>query len=104
MVLRDRYETLFQIYNHSLEASDHPFALIMMNWNEDVVSHGTLYERMRQYIDMEIQKYFGLSFNEFIDQPTYVVMLQLEVAEARLRKEAPLHDAAREALDNLTKK
>ena len=104
MVLRDRYETSFQIYNHSLESSDHPFALIMMNWNEDSISQGSLHERMNQYIDYDIQKYFGLSFIEFIEQPTYVILMQLEIAVGRLKKEAPLHDAARDALNSLNKK
>lgn len=102
MVLRDRYETSFQIYNHSDKAGEHPFALIMMNWNEDVITNGTLHERMNQYIDRDIQKYFGLSFHEFIDQPTYVITMQLEIAEDRIRKEAPLNDAARQALQNLS--
>lgn len=102
MVLRDRYETSFQIYNHNEKAGEHPFALIMMNWNEDVLSSGPLHERMNQFIDRDIQKYFGLSFSEFIDQPSYVINMQLEVAEEKIRKEAPLADAARQALQNLT--
>jgi hypothetical protein len=101
MVLRDRYETSFNIYNHNEKAGDHPFALIMMNWNEDTVTAGSLHERMNQYIDRDIQKYFGLSFNEFIDQPTYVIAMQLEVAEDRIRKEAPLNEAAHRVLQNL---
>jgi hypothetical protein len=101
MVLRDRYETSFQIYNHNEKAGDHPFSLIMMNWNEDTVTGGALYERMSQYVDRDIQKYFGLSFYEFIEQPTYVITMQLEIAEDRIRKEAPLNEAARQALQGL---
>jgi hypothetical protein len=101
MVLRDRYETSFKIYDHNEKAGDHPFALIMMNWNEDTVTAGSLHERMVQYIDRDIQKYFGISFNEFIEQPTYVIAMQLDIAEDRIRKEAPLNEAAHRVLQNL---
>jgi hypothetical protein len=104
LLLRDRYETNFQIYNHNEKSGDHPFSLIMMNWNEDSITGGSLHERMNNYIDYDIQKYYGLSFKEFIDQPTYVITMQLEIAEARIRKDEPLNNAARQALQSLNDK
>jgi len=104
MVLRDQYESTYGIYNHAAEGADHPFALILQHWCEDSVTHGSLHERMNQYIDLDIQKYFGLTFTDFIEQPTYVIQMQLEIAQERIRKEAPLANAAQEALNALNGK
>lgn len=101
IVLRDRYETTFNIYNHAARGADHPFALILMNWNEDTITNGELHEKMNRYIDADIQKYFGIDFNTWIDQPTYVIELQLEVARTRIEKEGPGQRAALEALRTL---
>lgn len=102
MVLRDQYETTYGIYNHAVPENDHPFALIMMNDSEDTVTHGALHDRMTQYLDCDIHKYFGLSFLEFIEQPTYVIVMQLELAQERIRKEAPITNALKKQLDGLS--
>jgi hypothetical protein len=73
-----------------------------MNWNEDPITGGALHERMSNYIDYDIQKYFGLSFHEFIEQPTYVIIMQLEIAESRIKRDEPLNNAARQALQGLS--
>lgn len=101
MVLRDGYETSYEIYNHADPKGEHPLALVMMNWNEDPITGGALHERMTQYIDLDIQKYFGISFLEFVDQPTYVVRMQIEMASEKIRKEAPAVAAAAQALRDL---
>lgn len=98
LVLRDRYETTYGIFNHNAPAADHPFALVLMHWNEDAITHGPLHERMNQYIDADIAKFFHLNFQEWIDQPTYVCNLQLDLARERLRKEAPQMEEALRAL------
>lgn len=103
IVLRDCYETTYGIYNHNLPQADHPFALVLMHWNEDPITNGSLHERMNQYIDAEIHRFFHLSFQEWIDQATYVCNLQLDIAKERLRKEGPHLEAAMAALRNAGK-
>ncbi len=102
MVLRDQYETTYGIYDHTAAENDHPFALIMMNDSEDTVTQGALHDRMAQYLDCDINKYFGLSFQEFIDQPTYVIVMQLEMAQERIRKEAPVAEALKRQLNDIS--
>jgi hypothetical protein len=111
LILRDRYETLFGIFNHSaLEeycktnpefASE--LALVLQHWSEDTITDGPMHERMTQFVDYGIHKYFGLSFNEFIDQPTYRVQLMLEVAEKRVKAEAEIANTALRGLDGVTR-
>lgn len=94
LVLRDQYEVTFGIYNHEQPNAEHPFALILQHWSEDTVTLGPLHGRMKQYIDAEIQKWFGLSFDKFIDQPTYVIEMQVAEATERIKKAQPFIDAA----------
>lgn len=55
---------------------------------------------MQQYIDLKIYDYFKVSFDEFIDRPTWQCELMIIKAEENIRKEQPLVDAARKALNN----
>lgn len=102
IVIRDRYETHFNIYNHAAGAND-PFGLIRKNWNEDTVSNGPLSERMQQYIDLRIHDYFKVSFDEFIDRPTWQCELMLAKAEENINKEKPQVDKAIAALNTINK-
>jgi len=101
MLLRDRYETFFNIYNHDNPIADnHPFALIRKNWNENVVDGNRYEERLKQYIDFDIQKYFGISIDEFLDRPRHEVESLIKIAVERIKKEAPIVQQAQEMLKN----
>ena len=100
LVLREQYETAFGIYNHDHPQGQHPLALVMMNWCEDTVTGGGLHERMEQYMNLGILKYFGIPFDQWIEQPTYVIELQLDSAKRRIEKEAPALQAAVAALSS----
>jgi len=93
IVLRDRYETYFGVYNHSAQPA-HPFGLISMNWTEDNVTGGPLSERMHQFVDYRIGEYFKVSFDEFIDRPTWQCDLMIKTASEFMRREKPIIDKA----------
>jgi hypothetical protein len=101
MVLRDQYETTYGIYDHSGPGGEDPLALVLMHPSEDTITDGALHERMKEYVECDIHKYFGISFLEFINQPTYVLRMQLEIAQEQIRKEAPIADALRKQLGGL---
>ena len=104
ILLRDIYEVDFNIYRHDHPQATSPLGLVLMNWNEDTVSQGQLRERLEQYIDVDIFKYFHLSFQEWVDQPSYLCDLQIEIASDRIRKEAPKLEEAERALKEVTNK
>ena len=96
-MLMDRYETTFGIRNHDAEIGEdaqHPFGVILFNEKEDVISGGAMYERMVAYHDKNIREHFGLSFNEFIDQPSWRVELMLKLATGWVRKATASAEAA----------
>lgn len=82
ILLRGRYEQSHGIFDHAAAEEDH-FALVRHNWSEDTITASRLRERMESYLDATIHKHFGLSFTEFIDQPTYVCDLMIEVISVR---------------------
>lgn len=83
---------------------NNPLALVLMNWNEDTITNGPLHERMRQYIDNEVGECFRISFPDFINQPTYVVVMMLEEAKRRMEKRSPESVQVEKALAALTGK
>lgn len=80
LVLRDRYEIDHQIYKHDVPGAENPCALVLKHWCEDTITKGELYERMRQFASVKIGEYFNLSFSEFLEQPSFVVEMMIEVA------------------------
>lgn len=82
IILRQKYETAFGIYDHEGPDGEHPLALVMHNWSEDNVSYGRLRERMESFAEHNVGKYFNISFKDFIDMPTYSCDMMLEIAES----------------------
>lgn len=94
LLMRDLYETTYKIFDHAHPHADHPLSLVLMHWNEDSITQGPLHERMNQYIDADIHKYFHFNFQEWIEQSSWMCNLQLEIARNRIKKEAPVIQAA----------
>lgn len=90
LFLLDRYEQIFGIRNHDDPTESHPYGPILMNDCEDVVTNGAVHERMKEYKARRIHEYFGLSFTEFIDQPTYRVVEMLKLAAISNKKESAI--------------
>ncbi|BAW19228.1 hypothetical protein [Ralstonia phage RP31] len=94
ILLRERYEQAYGIYNHQ-GVNDH-FALVRHHWCEDTIVASRLRERMEAYLDARIGQHFHLSWTDFINQPTYVCDLMLEI----LDKRTPAQNQEIEALMN----
>lgn len=98
ILLRERYEQAHGIYHHQGAKDDH-FALVRHHWCEDSISSSRLRERMEAFLDLGVGKHFNMSWNEFIDQPTYVCDLQLEILEKR----APVNNELEDLVNELSK-
>lgn len=97
LLLRDSYETSYDIFNHNHELGQHPFALIKMNWNEDTITNGRLHLWLKKFATAKIGSVFHISIKEFLEFPTYVCDLMYEVAMSEnIRK----NKEAEEALNN----
>lgn len=90
LFLLDRYEQVFNIRNHEDPTDQHPYGPIRMNDCEDWVEGGAVYERMKEFKHKRIHEHFGVSFQEFIDQPTYRCNQMLKLAAQTQKKEAAI--------------
>lgn len=88
----EKYETIYGIYNHDAEDPNRPLALIGMHWGENSAEGSTLYERVEQFAELKIHKFFGISFKEFMELPTDVCTKILEVANKHLKLETTVAD------------
>lgn len=80
LLLREAYETTYGIVNHELPAvKKRPLALVAFQWPEDSTAGCRLYERMDQYHECNILKWFGMPWDRWLDQPH-------DVCEEQLRK------------------
>lgn len=82
ILLRERYEVAHGIYDHKANNNDH-LALVKQHWCEDTIVASRLRERMESFLDLRVGHHFNLSFTEFLNQPSYVCDLQLEILERR---------------------
>ena len=99
IILRERYEQAHGIYDHKNANNDH-FALIRQHWSEDAIGASRLRERLEGYLEARVMHHFGMSFKEFLEQPTYLCDLMLEVIEQRApAREQELLDAIKELKD-----
>lgn len=85
--MRDRYETVYGIFNHATQAAQRPLALVAMHWCEDTATDSTLYERIDLFLNRDVSKHSGLSLVEFLELPSDLCSYLLEVATKRQKLE-----------------
>lgn len=77
LMMLDAYESTYGILRHETVPKERPLALVAMNWSEDTVNGSSLFERMQQYHDCGILKFFGIPWDRWIEQPRYINEEQL---------------------------
>lgn len=97
ILLRERYERAHGIYDHQ-DANDH-FALVRHHWSEDTIIASRLRERMAAFVEKQVGRHFNISFPEFLEQPSYVCDMQLEVLADMPQQNKEIEDL----LDDLSK-
>ena len=87
ILLRDRYETIYGIHDHSNEINERPLALVAMHWCEDASTDSALYERIKLFFGRYVHKHSGLSLAEFLELPSDISRLVLEESTKLQEKE-----------------
>lgn len=96
MLLREAYETTYEIYNHNLDNS-HPWAMVMAHPKEDMSTYGAIYRTILSYRVRDVYKRYGLNLTEFLDLPREYVEFLLEVSANETKQDtATAEDIARE--------
>ncbi len=100
-MLREIYETKYGIFNHDDVSLNRPLALVAKHWSEDTSGSYRLHELLEKFSLNQVNKYFGLSFVEFLELPTEYCESILEVAADRLKMDANVADSIKNELQNL---
>ena len=77
----EQYETAYVIFNH--DTTQDSLAIMWYHEAENPFRFGMYTKRLVDYNDREIQKFFGLSFKDFIQQPRHLLEEQIRVAEIK---------------------
>lgn len=88
LLLRDSYETTFGIYNHEVDDPARPMALMAMHPAEDSSTGSLLYERIEQFGEKQVPKWYGLSLKDFLSLPTDICIKILQECEKLRNKES----------------
>lgn len=101
----DFYETTYGIHNHNADVNSLDTALKLMELHpaEDNISFSHLNERLQQFSELEVYQTLGLSWKEFIDQPHYVVEMQIKLCRDRMKLKDSVANNTMNEIKNLHK-
>ena len=78
MLLRDRYDTAYGICNHDLVDNERPLSLVGQHPKEENLLGSLLYERFDQFVEYDVFKYTGLSWDRFMEHEHHMCERILE--------------------------
>jgi hypothetical protein len=85
IVLLSWYESKYGIYNHFNTRKDRPMALISMHSESEDINDGSILEEaMSTYVKFNIKDTFGLSLDEFLNNPRDVCQMMGKIASTAL--------------------
>lgn len=103
IMLLEGYDIAYGIFDHNKRANDDPYALIRLHPSESMEYFDPLYERLKMYMRVKVNKHLGLNFNEFINLPRDMVLFILkECAKAESSQQTQSQDIINQ-LESLNK-
>ena len=99
LLFRERYETIFGIFNHMALGAERPLALVAMHVGENNCVGSSLDERIKQFAELEVGKHFNISLKDMFDLPTDIVNIMFEVSNKRQNVTVDAADKLAKELD-----
>ena len=94
IVMQDQYDRRYGLLTP--KSAKHPLVSVLMHPCENTTMHTTLYDLYEEYALKNYQELWGLSVDEFVHRPVWMVEMMREVADEVLKKRA----AAVESMGN----
>lgn len=91
-LLIELVETEYEIHDHIKNPS--PLASVAFNENEKFIDHYLLETYMDLFLYKKVNKYMGLTFDQFIDRPRYEIDKIIIAIDGIMAKEANVGDNA----------
>ena len=100
LLLMEQYEKTYKICDHDMYGLTRPLALIAMHPSEDTSTNSALHDMIDKFADLNVYKYFGLSFDKFLELPSETVNKVLEVCAKRNKVEGAITNDMLRNLEN----
>ena len=114
ILMRQAYQQTYGIYDYigqreyeqgAGDPSRHrPFSRTELHLPEDTYAFSFAADAMKTYVNAKIQKWFGISFLEFIDLPHHRVREMIKVAESFTAEESKLAAPTIQDIEDTLKK
>lgn len=90
MVLREAYETIYEIFNH--DYSQHPWDLVLHRQKEEVNQYDPMNKMIRRYRLKDVHGRYGLNLVEFLEFPRYMVKDIFKACDEIARVESRIYN------------
>lgn len=97
LLLRERYETYYGIFNHDDESAGklRPLALAALHPKEDSFRYSLRHRLMWRFRDYEIGKHWNLSYKEFMELPWEETQAIFQIEQRRAQQQLREEEARR---------
>ena len=85
MILSEFYEIRTGICNHPKLHKTRPLSTVAFHDAEEITKGSLLEEALQDYLDLEINSFFGLNIDEYLSLPSDIVQLLRRLAEKALQ-------------------
>lgn len=102
LILLENYDIHYGIFNHGMY-EDRPYSLIEMHDTERFDTVNPLYELMEKYVEKNVLKFFGMSFDTFIEMPRDRVNKMFEICDTMTKRERQRVDPLLKELEDMNK-
>lgn len=86
MALREIYETIYHIYNHTEPNPSRPLALVGRHPAEDSATFSPLYRRIEEYMELKLFESTGIPLDRMLQMPSEYVRAIIEKAKRDIVK------------------
>lgn len=97
--MNEAYDETYGIAYHNEDSN--PSSLFARKSAEDTFYNNGLYERMEEFTLRKVGTYFNISFDAFLQQPSYVCDMMIEVASQRCKEDADVAENAANQFKNM---
>ncbi len=106
MLLRDVYETKFGIYNHlePTASKRRPLGSVAFHEPEEINDNSLLKAVIKRYMDNSVGEYTKLSLLEFMELPSDIVDIVIELCQAKSKAVGALVSGVENDLNKITSK
>lgn len=100
-LLIELVETEYEIHDHANNSS--PLAAVAFNESEKFENHYLLETYLDLFLYKKVNKYLGLTFDEFIDRPRYEIDKMITAIDGIMSKEASTGEGVLNDITNANK-